>query len=76
MHSRYIQNINIEFMHVRLYSWCNLLLGEAVQNASGLGLQYVNGNPQWDATTNVNILKLDVSLCTWLIINLSFTKQE
>ena len=27
-----------------------------VQNASGFGFHYVNGNPEWNLTTNVNTL--------------------
>ncbi len=38
-----------------------MIAGEAIQNASGLGLRFVNGNPQWDLTTNVYMMKVEVS---------------
>ena len=41
--------------------WSIKIEGEAVQNAAGLGLHFVDGKPEWDLTANVNILKLDVS---------------
>ena len=31
------------------------LTGEMVQNASGFGFHYVNGNPEWNLTTNTNM---------------------
>ena len=44
-----------------LNSWLfNLFSGEAIQNAAGLGLHFVNGNPQWDLTANVDIWKMEV----------------
>ena len=36
--------------------------GEIVQNASGLGLHYINGIPEWSLTTNVNLFKTTVSV--------------
>ena len=51
--------------HRSLLWWHFLLtLGEAIQNACGFGLYFVNGEPRWDLTTNVHILQIDVrALC-------------
>ena len=34
----------------------SLFPGEIIQNASGLGLHFTDGNPAWNLTTNVNML--------------------
>ena len=36
--------------------------GEAIQNASGLGLYFVNGKPKWDLTCNVRLSQVHVSI--------------
>ena len=38
---------------------------EAIHNAAGLGLHYVDGKPSWDLTCNVRISK--VLVCTSLV---------
>ena len=38
-------------------------VGEMIQNASGLGLHFVNGNPEWDLTTSMNMSAFRVSFC-------------
>ena len=37
-----------------------LSVGEAVQNASGFGLYFVNDKPKWDLTCNIRISKVHV----------------
>ena len=35
--------------------------GEAIQNISGFGLHFMDGEARWDLLTNVNVIQLDVS---------------
>ena len=44
---------------------CIYFSAEAIQNAAGLGLHYVDGKPKWDLTCNVKIREITVSLTLW-----------
>lgn len=48
-------------IYIRYKDYWSFCTGEAIQNASGLGLHFVDGKPRWDLTKNVNIYEIEVS---------------